>query len=111
MIKTSIQSKERSMNRFRLLVVVSIFIGSMSIGSASHVAVAANPGGFGVTAARNNVISASQNGRFACAITTDGRVKCWGANLHGQLGVGDTSCPLVLSPQHFTELSSSNEQV
>ncbi|NDF32407.1 MAG: hypothetical protein EB147_09290, partial [Acidimicrobiia bacterium] len=63
----------------------------MSIGSASHVAVAANPGGFGVTAARNNVISASQNGRFACAITTDGRVKCWGANLHGQLGVGDTA--------------------
>ncbi|NDD97506.1 MAG: hypothetical protein EBZ93_08405, partial [Actinobacteria bacterium] len=91
MIKTSIQSKERSMNRFRLLVVVSIFIGSMSIGSASHVAVAANPGGFGVTAARNNVISASQNGRFACAITTDGRVKCWGANLHGQLGLGDTA--------------------
>lgn len=27
---------------------------------------------------------------FHCAILTDGSVKCWGRNIHGQLGLGDT---------------------
>lgn len=27
---------------------------------------------------------------YACALTTEGKVKCWGDNFYGQLGLGDT---------------------
>ncbi len=30
-------------------------------------------------------------GRFSCAVLTDGSLKCWGYNTHGQLGQGDTN--------------------
>jgi alpha-tubulin suppressor-like RCC1 family protein len=31
------------------------------------------------------------NGNFSCVLMTSGRVRCWGANNSGQLGVGNTS--------------------
>ncbi len=33
--------------------------------------------------------SISQGKMHACAIFTSGKIKCWGENLHGQLGLGD----------------------
>ncbi len=41
-----------------------------------------------------NVADIELNGNdvgFVCALITDGTVKCWGRNLEGQLGVGDTT--------------------
>jgi alpha-tubulin suppressor-like RCC1 family protein len=37
------------------------------------------------------VSQVKQGFRFNCALSTDGRVKCWGNNDHGQLGLGDTT--------------------
>jgi alpha-tubulin suppressor-like RCC1 family protein len=34
--------------------------------------------------------SVAHGGSFACALTTDARVKCWGSNASGQLGHGST---------------------
>jgi alpha-tubulin suppressor-like RCC1 family protein len=48
----------------------------------------AAPGGlvsFGAKA-----IALAAGARHACALLTDGRIACWGANDQGQLGVGDT---------------------
>jgi cysteine-rich repeat protein len=35
--------------------------------------------------------SVSHGGSFACALTTDARVKCWGSNANGELGHGTTT--------------------
>ncbi len=38
-----------------------------------------------------NLLSISGGGQFACALLYGGRIKCWGQNTDGQLGLGDTS--------------------
>lgn len=37
------------------------------------------------------VVDLSAGDQFTCAVLADERVKCWGANLRGQLGLGDTA--------------------
>ena len=36
------------------------------------------------------VVGLDGEGAHLCALTDDGRVKCWGANVRGQLGIGST---------------------
>lgn len=46
----------------------------------------------------NSAVSVAQvNGGSQCALFTDGRIKCWGYNPHGQLGLGDTVNRISLS--------------
>ena len=39
-------------------------------------------------------------GQFSCALLTDGRIKCWGANPNGNLGLGNTN-PVGTAPNHM----------
>jgi len=48
------------------------------------------PATFTATATALHVLSVSVGGDFACAVLTDNRPVCWGANRYGQLGTGDT---------------------
>jgi len=43
------------------------------------------------------VVAVSAGGSFSCALGSDTRVRCWGANTVGQLGIGTTSA-YSLSP-------------
>jgi hypothetical protein len=49
-----------------------------------------DPATFTATATALHVLAVSVGGDFVCAILTDNRPACWGANRHGQLGTGDT---------------------
>ena len=47
----------------------------------------------------------SAGNRCTCAVTTDGKLYCWGTNSFGQLGIGTTSTREKL-PQHVESLQS-----
>jgi alpha-tubulin suppressor-like RCC1 family protein len=46
----------------------------------------------------NNVRAITTGGTHACALLTDGGVKCWGNNSNGQLGTGDNQARSLASP-------------
>ena len=41
-----------------------------------------------VTAMRDNVLAVAAGGNSTCAISANNRLRCWGINVHGQLGNG-----------------------
>ena len=45
----------------------------------------------------------------SCAILDNGRVKCWGQNLHGQLGIGDTAGSKTLIGDETEEMGDDLE--
>ncbi|RYY02884.1 MAG: PKD domain-containing protein [Gammaproteobacteria bacterium] len=44
-----------------------------------------------VTGLSGSIISLASGYKHSCAVTSAGRVKCWGYNLQGQLGIGTTT--------------------
>lgn len=61
-------------------------------------------GGDGGTAVSGNCVShLAAGGKHACAVRTDGRAVCWGANERGQLGDGTTTSSSV--PKEVTGLA------
>ncbi|HWB80872.1 MAG TPA: hypothetical protein VG755_38180, partial [Nannocystaceae bacterium] len=55
----------------------------------------------------DGVVDVSTNGRHACALRSDGSVRCWGDNSYGQLGDGTTTHRF--SPVDVSGLSAVNE--
>jgi alpha-tubulin suppressor-like RCC1 family protein len=68
--------------------------GTLGLGLLSEAGL--NPGSMGANLpyldlGSNLISSIGISASHACAVVTDGRVKCWGSNSFGQLGLGDTS--------------------
>ena len=59
----------------------------------------------GITGATQ--LSASDNS--TCAVVASGRVRCWGGNLHGQLGNGSTTDDGVPTPVEVRNLTGATE--
>ncbi|MFM8529029.1 MAG: fibronectin type III domain-containing protein, partial [Ilumatobacteraceae bacterium] len=76
----------------RVLAVGTLVVSAIGLSSATSTPVAAYGSGvFGVHSARAGVIGVGSSlTRFACAVTENGGVKCWGDNFFGHLGQGDT---------------------
>ena len=73
------------------LALWAVFASSFIVGTGATT-FASSSGTLGSQAPLSNVIGASiGSSRFACVIVANGRVKCWGHGLYGQLGYGDTS--------------------
>jgi alpha-tubulin suppressor-like RCC1 family protein len=56
------------------------------------------------TGLTSGVAAIATVGWHTCALTTDGRVKCWGANQYGQLGDGTTTRRLTPINVYFKQL-------
>lgn len=71
--------------------------GQLGIGGSPSVPIGKSPGEMGNNLVAvdlgtgRSVIAASAGRAHACAILDDHRVKCWGENQSGQLGLGDTN--------------------
>jgi alpha-tubulin suppressor-like RCC1 family protein len=67
--------------------------GQLGLGDANHRGDEAGEMGAALPAvnlgAGFSAASVAVGGRHSCAVSTEGRVKCWGANDKGQLGLGD----------------------
>lgn len=59
--------------------------GQLGDGSTTDRLVPVNVAGLG-----SGVVAVSAGGSFSCALTSNGAVKCWGANGNGALGDGTT---------------------
>ena len=64
--------------RLSPLFVIAVVVGSLGMVGASAAAVA-----------HGNATQISAGGQSACSITPSKRLKCWGSNADGQLGLGD----------------------
>ena len=76
----------------RVLAVGTLVLSAIGLSSVTSPLVAAyGSGAFGIDSARAGVIGVGSGlARFACAVTENGAVKCWGNNYYGHLGQGDT---------------------
>ena len=76
----------------RVLAVGTLVLSAIGLSSVTSTSVAAyGSGAFGIDSARAGVIGVGSGlARFACAVTENGAVKCWGSNYYGHLGQGDT---------------------
>ncbi|MCB0047357.1 MAG: hypothetical protein KDD92_18170 [Caldilineaceae bacterium] len=80
------------------------FDGQLGIGSTEDRKVPTDVSGLS-----SGVVNLTAGGEHACALTAQGDVKCWGANLHGQLGDGSFQGRLL--PIDVTGLGNDTAKV
>ena len=87
--------------------------GKLGYGNIHNVGDDETPRSVGAVELGEPAVAVAAGGSHSCAILQSGAVRCWGANLFGQLGyggpdsIGDDELPTAVSPLRFPEAATA----
>jgi alpha-tubulin suppressor-like RCC1 family protein len=74
--------------------------GQLGYGHTNHIGDNELPTAMNEVGGFTNVLQVAAGGNHTCALLSTGGIRCWGYNLNGQLGLGNTSTQLAPPSTH-----------
>lgn len=81
--------------------------GQLGLGNINQV-LDKTPNNIGAIQVGGNAIAVAANGAISCAVLETGSVRCWGSNVLGRLGLGNTTAQNLSLPKDFGPVALGN---